>query len=79
VRLAAPAGKSDGQALPGCGHAERALQASWWQEHGAAHVRVSRRSASTEGVLPANITSDLRSTNSFAIARIRSRSPEGQR
>src|SRR5262249_56650911 len=24
-------------ALPGCGHAERALQASWWQEHGAAH------------------------------------------
>src|SRR5215467_14855995 len=28
--------KSDGQALPGCGHAERALQASWWQEHGAA-------------------------------------------
>jgi hypothetical protein len=23
--------------LPGCGHAERALQASWWQEHGAAH------------------------------------------
>src|SRR2546430_7548190 len=28
----------DGQALPGCGHAERALQASWWQEHGAAHA-----------------------------------------
>src|SRR6516165_3776450 len=26
------------QALPGCGHAERALQASWWQEHGAAHA-----------------------------------------
>src|SRR5262245_27478553 len=25
-------------ALPGCGHAERALQASWWQEHGAAHA-----------------------------------------
>src|SRR6266481_7641998 len=25
------------QALPGRGHAERALQASWWQEHGAAH------------------------------------------
>jgi hypothetical protein len=24
--------------LPGCGHAERALQASWWQEHGAAHA-----------------------------------------
>jgi hypothetical protein len=23
---------------PGCGHAERALQASWWQEHGAAHA-----------------------------------------
>jgi hypothetical protein len=23
--------------LPGRGHAERALQASWWQEHGAAH------------------------------------------
>jgi hypothetical protein len=22
------------KALPGCGHAERALQASWWQEHG---------------------------------------------
>src|SRR2546430_3568182 len=30
--------KTDGQALPGCGHAERALQASWWQEHGAAHA-----------------------------------------
>src|SRR5262245_28383955 len=29
--------KTDGQALPGCGHAERALQASRWQEHGAAH------------------------------------------
>jgi hypothetical protein len=29
----------DGQALPGCCHAERALQASWWQEHGAAHAR----------------------------------------
>src|SRR5262249_34689468 len=28
--------EADGQALPGCGHAERALQASWWQEHGAA-------------------------------------------
>src|SRR5215510_3990173 len=26
------------QALRGCGHAERALQASWWQEHGAAHA-----------------------------------------
>src|SRR5262244_1672146 len=25
-------------ALPGCIHAERALQASWWQEHGAAHA-----------------------------------------
>jgi hypothetical protein len=24
--------------LPGCGHAERALQVSWWQEHGAAHA-----------------------------------------
>src|ERR1700757_3403963 len=24
--------------LPGRGHAERAMQASWWQEHGAAHV-----------------------------------------
>ena len=24
--------------MPGCGHAERALQASWWQEHGAAHA-----------------------------------------
>jgi hypothetical protein len=23
--------------LPGCGHAERTPQASWWQEHGAAH------------------------------------------
>src|SRR5262249_10431307 len=30
--------KTDGQALPGCGHAERALQASWWQEHGAARA-----------------------------------------
>src|SRR5215467_9192626 len=30
------------QALPGCGHAERALQASWWQEHGAAHARGPR-------------------------------------
>src|SRR5512132_4418479 len=30
--------QTDGQALPGCGHAERALQASWWQEHGAAHA-----------------------------------------
>src|SRR5262249_27453330 len=30
--------KTDGQALPGCGHAERALQVSWWQEHGAAHA-----------------------------------------
>src|SRR5262245_28454726 len=28
----------DGQALPGCCHAKRALQASWWQEHGAAHA-----------------------------------------
>src|SRR2546430_16990864 len=28
----------DGQALPGCGHAERAVQASRWQEHGAAHA-----------------------------------------
>src|SRR5262245_10866832 len=27
-----------GQALLRCGHAERALQASWWQEHGAAHA-----------------------------------------
>src|SRR5215471_7795753 len=36
-RDVAPAPK-DGQALPGCGHAERALQASWWQEHGAAHA-----------------------------------------
>src|SRR5262245_33806520 len=26
------------QALRGCGHAERALQASWWQEHGAVHA-----------------------------------------
>jgi MYXO-CTERM domain-containing protein len=33
-------------------------------------VRVSRKSASTEGVLPANITSGLRSMNSFAIACI---------
>jgi len=24
--------------VPGCGHAERALQASWWQEHGAAQA-----------------------------------------
>src|SRR5436190_24161514 len=24
------------------GHAERALQASWWQEHGAAHARGPR-------------------------------------
>ena len=24
--------------MPGCGHAERALQVSWWQEHGAAHA-----------------------------------------
>src|SRR5215470_13670886 len=30
--------QTDGQALPGWGHAERALQASWWQEHGAAHA-----------------------------------------
>src|SRR6266403_6297069 len=30
--------QTDGQTLPGCGHAERALQASWWQEHGAAHA-----------------------------------------
>src|SRR5262245_50015400 len=28
----------DGQALPGCCHAKRALQASWWQEHGPAHA-----------------------------------------
>ena len=28
--------QTEGQALPGCGHAERALQTSWWQEHGAA-------------------------------------------
>src|SRR5215475_9215102 len=34
--------KTDWQALPGCGHAERALQASWWQEHGAAHARGPR-------------------------------------
>src|SRR5215470_10857833 len=30
--------QTDGQALPGCGHAERALQVSWWQEHRAAHA-----------------------------------------
>src|SRR5262249_16852600 len=28
--------------LPGCGHAERALQVSWWQEHGAAHAGGAR-------------------------------------
>src|SRR5437660_4194608 len=38
LRDVAPALNGDGQALPGCGHAERALQASWWQEHGAAHA-----------------------------------------
>src|SRR6516165_9670106 len=31
-------GSGRGAELPGCGHAERALQASWWQEHGAAHA-----------------------------------------
>src|SRR5438477_7819506 len=30
--------QTDRPALPGGGHAERALQASWWQEHGAAHA-----------------------------------------
>jgi hypothetical protein len=29
--------KRTGKPCRGCGHAERALQASWWQEHGAAH------------------------------------------
>jgi hypothetical protein len=37
-----PPPEESGQALPGCGHAERALQASWWQEHGAADARGAR-------------------------------------
>ena len=28
--------------MPGRGHAERALHASWWQAHGAAHARGAR-------------------------------------
>src|SRR6516164_10950688 len=44
------------QALPGCGHAERALQASWWQEHGAAHDGGPRaQQASKIGAPPVTI------------------------
>src|SRR2546430_14999506 len=30
--------QADRQALPSGSHAERPVQASWWQEHGAAHA-----------------------------------------
>src|SRR5215831_6814362 len=40
--LAAGLDPADGQAVPGGGHAERAMQGSWRQEHGTTHARGPR-------------------------------------